>query len=299
MKNFVFALATICLAGFIGCSQLKEENPSPVSNRVGVHPPGFSNPADTANFHGKAIAHNNWDMHECTRCHGTDYNGGTTGVSCNTCHTKSRGPENCTTCHGSVNAAPPKDLHDNVSVSVATVGLHQKHVSGATLAANLRCSACHIVPSSLYAPGHLDGVLPAEVTFDTASVARTVTNEPGTSFYYAGLPAYTPNPSYTRPAATCQNTYCHGNFKNGNPTNVVKWTDETGSGAACGTCHGDVTKPMPERAMPRTINNGGIHPTNTNCAGCHFGIIDNTGKLLDVTKHINGKVNVFGTEQNF
>lgn len=33
------------------------------------------------------------------------------------CHTKPSGPENCTVCHGGVNAAPPRDVLGNTARS--------------------------------------------------------------------------------------------------------------------------------------------------------------------------------------
>ncbi len=48
-----------------------------------------------------------------------------------TCHTKPAGPENCTTCHGSTNAAPPKDLSNNTSNDrTRQSGAHQVHLVG-------------------------------------------------------------------------------------------------------------------------------------------------------------------------
>jgi hypothetical protein len=58
------------------------------------------------------------------------------------------------------------------------------------------------------------------------------------------------------------------------------WT----ASAACGTCHG----------LPPT---GHTAATLTTCVNCHSGMIDATGTITDKTKHVNGKINVFGQER--
>jgi len=67
-----------------------------------------------------------------------------------------------------------------------------------------------------------------------------------------------------------------------------------GQQAACGTCHGSVTSQGPS-IVPKGHNFSEI----IGCAGCHTGVVDNTGKIIDKTKHINGKINVFGLEYDF
>ena len=82
---------------------------------------------------------------------------------------------------------------------------------------------CHKVPSSLNSANHLGDDLKAEIIFDQSSRF------------------FTSNSSYNFSDGSCSNTYCHGNFNNGNTLNKISWTSDP-SATACGTCHGDKTK---------------------------------------------------------
>ncbi|MDP1678069.1 MAG: CxxxxCH/CxxCH domain-containing protein, partial [Bacteroidota bacterium] len=170
------------------------------------------------NFHAKYLKTNNYNLQSCQSCHGTAYDGGGVAVkSCNTCHNKPSGPENCTTCHGSTNAAPPKDLADNVLPTFRGVGAHQKHLLGGVLNLGIACNECHKVPTVFSSQGHIDATSYAEVKFDSASVF------------------FTANASYNATNISCTNTYCHGNFNGGNNLSVT-WNDTSSTVAACGTC---------------------------------------------------------------
>jgi predicted CxxxxCH...CXXCH cytochrome family protein len=119
-----------------GCTDAR-----PVEGRrgeSGVHPSGITDPA-SADFHGKLLEQRHWDFPFCATCHGEDFSGGTSKVSCRTCH--EQGPTACTTCHG----MPPK------------TGAHEKHVLGGALGKKYDCSLCHTRPSAWSDPGHIDG----------------------------------------------------------------------------------------------------------------------------------------------
>jgi predicted CxxxxCH...CXXCH cytochrome family protein len=264
-----------------------------------VHTTGSADPS-AANFHGKAIMAINYDLNQCKFCHGSDYSGGVSQKSCLPCHTQTNGPEYCATCHGSsTSIAPPKDLSGNISPTAPGVGAHQAHLIGGVLGVKVRCSGCHVFPSSFSDPVHINATPGAQVRFDsTTSIAFTKSNVAGTANYTSTLPTVAPNPSFTLANNKCSSTYCHGNFKNGNTANAPAWNDT--SAAACGTCHGDVTKAtLADRALPKTTLNGGTHPAVTFCSGCHTGVVDANLNIIDPTKHMNGKLNVFGAEQNF
>ena len=72
------ALAGILLAGILlpGCAELKDKVPAPTSPAISVHAEGWTVPA-SAQFHGKEISADDWDMGSCKSCHGADYSGGT------------------------------------------------------------------------------------------------------------------------------------------------------------------------------------------------------------------------------
>jgi predicted CxxxxCH...CXXCH cytochrome family protein len=273
-----------------------------VAENATIHGRGWMNPV-SPNFHGKAIRANNWDMRDCKSCHGETYAGGRVPSSCRDCHVGPAGPENCATCHGSsTSPAPPRDLGGNTSRTALGVGAHQRHLVGGLLSGAMGCGECHNVPGSVYAPGHIDTPHPAEVPM-AGYLARVVTNEPHTVDYDSTLPLFTPNPTYNHATGGCANTYCHGNFKNGNPDYVPVWNDTSAAQAACGTCHGDVNRPgtLADKSLPK-IAPEGTHPNNTNCAGCHAQVATGTGNALRISNtalHMNGKLNVFGQERDY
>jgi predicted CxxxxCH...CXXCH cytochrome family protein len=263
------------------------------------HPAGVLDPA-SSNFHGKVVAANNYSMNQCKKCHASDYTGGISGVSCLTCHNKVNGPENCTTCHGSTNPAPPVDLAGNSNSGSRGVGMHQQHLAGGLLGPGMGCSTCHVVPATLTTPGHINATPQAVITFNPSSIAFMRTNVDTTLYWSSTLPTVVPNPSYSLATIKCSSTYCHGNFKNGNPTNAPAWNDTTAAAVACGTCHGDVTKAtLADRALPKSSLNGGTHPTNKSCSVCHADVVDVNLKIINPSKHMNGKLNVFTLERNF
>ncbi len=282
--------AALAFAGvFIaGCAELKDNVPAPTGSAISVHVDGWTDSSSSA-FHGKAIAAAGWEMGSCRSCHGADYAGGIAAVSCQTCHSNAGGPENCATCHGGPNSpAPPEDIAGNTAATSPGVGAHAKHVLGGNLSSKIWCYECHTVPTSVYAAGHVDSDLPAEVPM-AGPLARTVSN------------GISPVPAHDYGTLTCANTYCHGNWKarkSESPNQFVYmdsvmvganaspiWTGGA-SEAACGTCH----------ALPPT---GHAPFAITACANCHSPVVDVAGKISDKSLHINGKINVFGSERPF
>lgn len=250
------------------------------------YPHGAGWMTNSTGFHGLYVSKNSWDMAPCKTCHGTDFSGGPTESSCLTCHPG--GPESCTTCHGSTNPAPPKDLANNTATTARGVGAHQAHFAGpfALVSHGVACSDCHTVPAGLNAPGHLDTPLPAEVPM-TSPLARTPTS---------GLVPVPVVSSPTPQTVTCANTYCHGAFRlRRTPSKAFGYSDTVMVGAfktpswtagaaeaACGSCHG----------LPPT---GHISVPLSTCASCHGDVVDATGALLDKSKHMNGRINMFPT----
>lgn len=288
MRPKTIAVAFI-LASFPGCAELRDDLSPPTGGEVQVHPQGYADPTSTV-FHGNTVREAGWDMRQCQSCHGSDYNGGVVEESCRTCHDNSAGPENCATCHGSTNPAPPRDLAKNESPDLPGVGAHQVHlVSGNSVSSSIvPCGECHVVPASVYLPGHVDTDLPAEVTM-SGGFAQADPTPPGGS------------PAYDSQASTCANTYCHGNWslsKASSPYQFAYTADEMaganytplwtgGEGEiSCGTCHG-----LPPQ--------GHVAAALENCGGCHNGIVATDGTIADKALHLNGMVNVFGSARPF
>lgn len=304
MKTFsthswnILLVPALILFLFSACSDLRDDLPSASVSTISVHPAGWTT-VSSSDFHGQTIRKQNWDMRNCKTCHGPDYSGGSVRVTCRKCHQNPAGPEDCTTCHGSTNPAPPRDLGGNTAATARGVGAHQTHVAGSFAASNVACNECHEIPSIVYTPGHLDSPSPAEVLFD-GPLAKKVTNIPGGFFYSATMPQVIPSPSYDAQALKCSNTYCHGTFKNGNPSFAPVWNDAGGAQAACGTCHGDVSKStLAERALPRTSARGGTHPEFLFCEACHGDVVDANLNIINPSKHINGKLNLFQQERDY
>jgi predicted CxxxxCH...CXXCH cytochrome family protein len=255
---------------------------------IGVHVQGIVDPM-SANFHGKYIRNDNWEMRTCQPCHAENYAGGLVSPSCLECHIYPGGPENCTTCHGSSTSnAPPKDLNGNTSTSDRGVGAHQAHLQENLVGKRVYCTECHNVPGGVYTPGHIDSDNRAEVLMNNPR-ANLITNDPSTSYYDSTLMLFVPGPTYNSENLSCSNTYCHGYFKNGNLENAPVWTNASTS--ECGSCHGDGTSPL-----PKTQSEGGSHISNPNCYICHGGVVDAELNIINSSKHIDGLLNLFGND---
>lgn len=130
-------------------------------------------------------------------------------------------PLPCNACHGNaVNDAPPIDTLGNSSTSVTGVGAHQSHLVDGAIANATACNECHLVPTTLAEPGHIDSALPAELTWGMLATWG------GTSPSWNGV--------------TCTATYCH----RPNPSDsaaslpIPVWTVVNGTYRACDACHG-------------------------------------------------------------
>jgi predicted CxxxxCH...CXXCH cytochrome family protein len=289
MKTNIFILLVTVLFVFYGCSEYTTPA-APPTQEAQIHPAG-ADQVGSPDFHGNTIRALGWDMRGCKKCHGATYSGGTSQKSCITgCHMKTAGPENCTTCHGNQNSAPPRDLSRNTVSTAAGVGAHQNHAAyyGVFRTESQWCAECHLVPTAaqLYDTTHLDVDGQSEVLMN--GYGKTVTNATSSPYYTSSLPTYTPTSTYDVTAKTCNNTYCHGYFKNGNTTNKPGWTDQ--NPASCGSCHGDaltggLTKA--QRALPT-----GTHPANKECLFCHYQTISDTSLTPLNSKHINAQIDI-------
>jgi predicted CxxxxCH...CXXCH cytochrome family protein len=267
------------------------------------HATNWTSASDTTDFHGKFVRKAyNWDYTKCGACHGTNLKGGGNGeVSCFKCHQSAQTDLlSCNTCHGrfissssdTAGFAPPTDLNGNSSTSYVGVGAHQSHLTAKnSLAGKLNCVSCHgSMPNTIKDATHINGA----VNTSFGDLAKTVTNEATTSDYDKELSTITPNPSFN--GTSCANSYCHGNFKNGNNYSP-SWTQIDKGEAKCGTCHGDAST---ENPLPKTSSQGGTHPNVTSCNTCHSQVVDTDNKTIkDASKHINGKLNIFSEERDF
>lgn len=159
----------------------------------------------------------------------------------------------CDGCHGSAtSSAPPRDLAGNMFTTALGVGAHQAHlVAPAGLRGPIACATCHLVPTTVFAAGHIDSALPAEVE---------------------------PSLGWDRTAASCATAWCHG------PARPV-WT--TSGGAACGSCHGiPPTTPSHTPGMP-LASCATCHPDSVTPTGS---IIITPGPNGSTSTHMDGDV---------
>lgn len=162
----------------------------------------------------------------------------------------------CHSCHGSsTNDAPPGDRSGATDPGTRGVGAHQSHVRATTRHAAYPCSTCHVTPSRLEDPGHLDDSPNAELSFGGIANAR-------------GTPS-----SYNVVALSCA-TYCH----NRPGASGASWSWATPRSLSCASCHG-FPPPAP-------------HPADSACARCHGGVVGagNPPPILAPAKHANGQV---------
>lgn len=174
----------------------------------------------------------------------------------------------CTGCHGSGpgngpnGSAPPPGLWlfgGRSSTEVRGVGAHELHLQGGALAAPVSCDTCHLVPSEVDAPGHLDDDLPAELRFSGRANADQAQS------------------SYDPRAGTCS-TYCHGATLAGGTQREPLWTRVDGTQTGCNACHG-FPPPAP-------------HPQSSACAACHGQVVDGKNAIVAKALHVNGTVEV-------
>ncbi|GEJ57084.1 CxxxxCH/CxxCH domain c-type cytochrome [Anaeromyxobacter diazotrophicus] len=251
------------------------------------HDPSWIDPT-SPDFHAFTAVRG---LSSCKTCHGALLDGGVSGVACADCHNGSRASNfaTCIGCHGgdaNATGAPPRTIWGQGN-DLIRVGAHTKHV-GSTLATPFDCAVCHVTPTDMFSPGHIDGPY-ATVTFGGVATK-----------------GFAP-PAYSRPnGATCASTYCHGGFKGtytytswdwslDQPVYVTvsyagknatpAWTDGP---MTCGSCHGN---------PPRTgYWHSGNHGGGNQCQVCHP---DATGTTAGVgtgisnpALHVNGAVDV-------
>ncbi len=220
-------------------------------------------------FHGNVVL--STGAKPCAFCHGRDWNGGSSGVSCIACHSQLVGE--CVKCHGGTDnqtGAPPQGLRGELSDTTLAVGAHTIHLSGSSWAAAISCDACHLVPAFVADSGHYDN--------------RFWTGAPNDSIAKISWHGFA-DPSgqavWNRTTRTCTGTYCHGNFVGGLASNAPIWTAK--NQAVCGSCH--------DFGAETTLSP--MHPFHLfflalQCIDCHGNVIDSAMNVIAPALHVNG-----------
>ncbi len=238
--------------GLAAACAVERERAPHVGDESRIHEPGILDPADPA-FHGKLLEETGWDFALCARCHGEDFAGGPAEAPCTTCHEE--GPTACDTCHHAIRES----------------GSHAAHLPEGDVDYGA-CGTCHVVPSRWDAPGH---ILDARGTVDP----------PPAEVELSGLALELPDggidpgpAAWSRDSGTCSAVYCHGaTLGDAAATNVMpRWRHPGEGEAACGTCHG----------IPPSD-----HASDA-CATCHERVVDDAGRIVDASLHVDGVVEV-------
>ena len=199
----------------------------------------------------------------CRTCHGQSLTGGTSGVSCDSCHTggTSAWRSDCTFCHGGLDnptGAPPEGVHGETVRTSVTVGAHTAHVEETATHTAYDCTACHSKPAFFDDPNHIDTNNGAEMSFGPLA---------GTGAAYS--------PTTTR----CASLYCHGDGQN--PSGQVAWTVDLQMG--CNSCHGYQGDPQGLSGRHAT------HVGEVGCESCHAGVVSPAGEVINKGLHVNGQ----------
>ncbi len=225
-----------------------------------VHPAGFVNPADDA-FHGLEIERGDWSLAPCATCHGEALAGSSAAPSCTDCHAGT--PRACDTCHGGGGDPMPGKT---VTADYA-IGAHLAHVQSPKLGKPVACVECHVVPTVVDAPGHLDNDGHADVAFGPQAAARGAT------------------PTYDHQTGTCSNVACHGAGLENGTVPAPEWGGG-GPVSICGSCHG---------VPPRGLDATNPHAQSGACELCHETAKagpDGVPVIADLSLHMNGVLNV-------
>lgn len=276
----------------LGCVQER----SPVEY-AGVHPEFWTDPA-SGDFHGKKVVA--VGLASCRECHGEDFGGGRSGISCFTCHEAYPHTDGwlvassqdfhgvyirghgwnlviCQTCHG--------EDYDGGEGGRSCNACH----SGTPEA----CNTCHGSGSNPAPPEAIDGdtattftgvgAHQSHISYSSVRFDCSECHLKPDSLYQPGhvdsdLPAELSFGPLARAegadplwdGATCADVYCHGSTVSGpNPDPV--WTVVDGSQAACGACH---------RIPP--------HGNWGSCDGCHPSVVGPDTSIIDRDLHVNG-----------
>jgi len=250
-----------------GCGNRKD-----VPTLPDTHPPTWMT-QDSPDFHGKVALQDG--TQSCAKCHGSDWAGGSTKISCTDCHL--RLTDACVTCHGGADdrsGAPPKGLHGEMADTTLAVGAHTKHLHESTLSIGVACNTCHKVPLFVLDSAH----------FDSGFEGGPLGADSIAEISWHGLATRGGQAEWNRNSRTCGSTYCHGNFVGGNAANVPIWS--ASNQASCGSCHDVGTNPASLQWKHE------LHVTSfgLKCADCHANVVDQQLGISGKSLHVNGVV---------
>jgi predicted CxxxxCH...CXXCH cytochrome family protein len=190
----------------------------------------------------------------CSNCH-AEANASGTALTGGPLHLNGKvdlgdGSGLCGACHGSGSSPWP------------STAAHLAHQSP-TITVPLDCTNCHVVPSTILDPVHLDGTV--HVTFSGLATARS------------SFPAWD--------GTSCTNVACHG-ANLADPGAVPAWNDTSDAQSRCGACHGI---PPTEHTPSTDCNRGDCHGSEVSVDA--NGVPSTTQSGL--TLHVDGIIEYF------
>ncbi len=248
-QQLLFLCFLAMLTFFAACSERNAQ--SPIDPDTGGHSANWLPAA-----HMEAAKS---DIDLCSSCHGADFKGGMSGVSCTTCHL------------GSPTSVHPPDwvpvysTHGSYAKTNSTAACANQYCHGTSLAgvsnSGPSCTSCHL--------GGTASVHPPDWGSNIVTVHGTFVDSNGN--------------------AGCANVYCHG----------ASLTGVTNSGSSCYSCHlGGVGSFHPSSWGTSTTSvilthadyvktNGSTACANAACHGTNLSGVANSGPAC-VSCHVNG-----------
>src|SRR5512143_1842311 len=298
----LFAGFLVLTAFFIGCSDPNAQSP--------IDPESGSHAANWLPAAHMAAATSNPDS--CSTCHGTDFKGGISGVSCTSCHLGSP-----TSVHPA-DWVPVYSMHGPYVKTNSTSACANQYCHGLSLTgvpdSGPSCASCHLGGLT---SGHPADWIPIYSTHGpyvntsptgTSACANQACHGPSltgvpdsgpscTSCHMGGVTNIHPagwlgdacsnhgTYALTNGTTGCANVYCHGTNLGGVPQSgpsCTKCHPTIPTSPSCGTCHGI---PPAGTAYPDIAGKHATHLAlnGVTCATCHNRSCD---------QHMNGTVDV-------
>ncbi len=242
--------------------------------------PNWVSPIGNANHHGSNYFLTNQQMDEhgerCSDCHGADYNGGSSGVSCNNtaCH-GGNDWRSCDFCHGTQpgQSNPPQGVGGELISNTLAVGRHVPHLTASASHMAFLCTDCHVVPSGGDV-SHAVGYVPTADLSVPGHHGDVSFSGPAFGMQW-NVAAASGNPTNRR--GTCVQA-CHSDG-NGGPPNVTPWWAGGTWANSCTNCHDN---PPNNGEHSKHVNN-----ENIACIVCH--------QAASSPSHLNGQPDVRST----
>jgi predicted CxxxxCH...CXXCH cytochrome family protein len=285
-------------ASFIGCSDPNAQ--SPINSDTGSH---------AANWLPAAhMAAATSDLDSCSTCHGADFNGGISGVSCTSCHLGSS-----TSVHPAT-WVPVYSTHGPYATANGTNACSNQYCHGPSLTgvpnSGPSCTSCHLGSPTSVHPADWVPVYSTHGPYVKANSTSACANQychglsltgvansgPSCTLCHLGgltsghpadwVPIYSTHGPYATANGTnsCSNQYCHGPSLTGVPN----------SGPSCTSCHlGSPTSVHPADWVPVYSTHGpyvkanstsacanqychglsltGVANSGPSCTSCHLG----------------------------